>query len=205
MLDLQLLSLFALAFFTAVLIPGPNVALAVTQSIKYGLKRAIPGAWGFGLATGIHAATVFAGVGVFINEHPIVLTALRWFGVAYILHLAYGALTDLVDENASEGRAVSSMRIFSSSLLASLTSPKGWLVSILIYPSFIQPQLPYWPQTIAVIAVAVLISLATYGGYMMAADRAQTLFRNQQQLHRVAGCLYVLVAVGLLLSIFNVI
>ena len=55
------------------------------------------------------------------------------------------------------------------------------------------------------LAMAVFISLATDGGYMMAADRAQTLFRNQQQLHRVAGCLYVLVAVGLLLSIFNVI
>lgn len=205
MLDLQLLSLFALAFFTAVLIPGPNVALAVTQSIQYGLRRAIPGAWGFGLATGIHAATVFAGVGVFIHEHPMVLTALRWLGVAYILHLAYGALTDLADEGAGEGRQVSPMRIFSSSFLASLTSPKGWLVSVLVYPSFINPQLQYLPQTLAVTVVAVLISLSTYGGYMMAADRAQALFRSKRRLNRVATILYVLVAVGLLLSIFNVI
>ncbi|QIL83415.1 LysE family translocator [Diaphorobacter sp. HDW4A] len=205
MIDLQLLSLFALAFFTAVLIPGPNVALAVTQSIRYGLRRAIPGAWGFGLATGIHAVTVYAGVGVFIGEHPQVLNVLRWAGVAYILHLAYGALTDLSDEPTAQTREVSRTKIFTSAFLASLTSPKGWLVSLLLYPGFINPQLGYLSQAASVTVLAVCISLATYGGYMLAADRAQRLFRNRRQLNRVAAGLYVLVACGLLLSIFDAI
>ncbi len=198
-MDLHLLFLFFVTFTSAVAVPGPNVAFAVAQALKYGIKTTIPGAFGFGLATAIHATVVLSGVGLIISDHRWVLSYLRWIGAIYLAYLAFSAY--FAKAGPSDGKIgnLSSKQMFIDSLLVSLTNPKGWLASLLIYPSFISPRFSYNTQAISLGLMAMVISLSIYGGYMFLAHKARAAFDNKSMLNRITGLIYMLVALCLIL------
>jgi threonine/homoserine/homoserine lactone efflux protein len=194
-----LLVLISVAFTSAVAVPGPNVAFAVAQAIKHGLKTAIPGAFGFGLATAIHATVVLSGVGLLIHDNRWVLVYLRWIGAVYLTYLALTAFFSRSQQRDGAAGNASSKQMFVNSLLVSLTNPKGWLASLLTYPSFISPRFSYTKQAISLGIAATTISLSIYGGYMFLAHKARPAFNNTTALNRITALLYALVALGLVL------
>ncbi|WP_241975110.1 LysE family translocator [Paraburkholderia sp. BL17N1] len=200
-MDLHLLALFSVAFTSAIAVPGPNVAFAVAQAIRHGIKTTIPGAlFGFGLGTAIHATVVLSGVGLIIYDHRWILTYLRWIGAIYLAYLAVGAF--FARSGPSDGKVGDSSpkQMFVDSLLVSLTNPKGWLASLLTYPSFISPRVSYTIQAISLGLAAMVISLSIYSGYMFLAHKARAAFDNKSAFNRVTGVIYALVALGLILS-----
>ena len=198
-MDLHLLVLFSVAFASAVAVPGPNVAFAVAQAIKHGLKTAIPGAFGFGLATAIHATVVLSGVGLLIHDNRWVLVYLRWIGAVYLTYLALTAFFSRSPQRDGSAGNASSKQMFVNSLFVSLTNPKGWLASLLTYPSFISPRFAYSTQAISLGLAATAISLSIYGGYMFLAHKAHPAFNNTAALNKITALLYALVALGLVL------
>lgn len=89
--------------------------------------------------------------------------------------------------------------MFADSFLVSLTNPKGWLASLLIYPSFISPYFSYTIQAIALSLTAMVISLSIYGGYMFLAHKARAALDNKAALNKVTGVIYAAVALCLVL------
>ena len=200
-MDFHLLFLFCVAFASAVIVPGPNVAFAVAQALKYGVKITIPGAFGFGLATAVHAAVVLSGVGLIVHEHRWILTYLRWIGAIYLIYHAFRAFFAKADDGDEESKRddSSTTKMFTDSLLVSLANPKGWLASLMTYPSFINAKLPYVPQAVSLGLAAMLISLSIYGGYMFLANKASAAFNNRAAINKVTGVTYLLVAIFLML------
>lgn len=198
-MDVHLWALFSIAFIAAVAVPGPNVAFAVAQALKNGFKNTLPGALGFGLATGVHALIVMSGLGVFVTKNPEVLTYLRWIGAAYLAYLALNAMLLTSASSKNEKTDSTSRSIFFNTMVVSLTNPKGWLASLLTYPTFITPDLPYRSQAILLGATAVCISLSIYGGYMLLASKARVIFENKKLIDKVTGVVYLLVAASLIL------
>jgi len=201
--DLHLLVLFSIAFFAAVAVPGPNVAFAVAQAIAHGIKTAIPGAFGFGLATAIHATVVLSGVGMIIHNHPHALIYLRWTGAIYLAYLSYNTFLSSSSQEEGKSDGTSSTQMFVNSFFVSLTNPKGWLASLLTYPSFISPNVPYVSQSISLGVTATIISLSIYGGYMFLAHKARVAFKNKSTINKITGVVYALVALGLVLFPFE--
>ena len=198
-MDLHLLLLFAAAFTSAVAVPGPNVAFAVAQALKHGFKTTLPGAFGFGLATAVHATVVLSGVGLLIHDHRWILTYLRWIGAIYLAYLAFGAFFAKSGSGDIKADHSSPTQMFIDSFLVSLTNPKGWLASLLTYPSFINPRLSYTTQAITLALTAMVISLSIYGGYMFLAHRARTAFDNKSVFNKITGIVYAVVALCLVL------
>ncbi len=198
-MDLNLLGLFAIAFMAAVAVPGPNVAFAIGQVLRYGRSTALPGALGFALATAIHAGTVLAGLGMLLQEHRESLLYLRWAGAIYLVYLAIRTLRHSSGTTTTTTNAPVARRLFIDALIISLSNPKGWLASLLTYPAFIDPQRAYAPQAITLTLTAMAISLSVYGSYMILAHRARAAFANEVTLNRVSGVIYLLVAIGLVL------
>jgi homoserine/homoserine lactone efflux protein len=198
-MDLHLLLLFSVAFTTAVAVPGPNVAFAVAQALKHGIKTTISGALGFGLATAVHATVVLSGVGLLIRDHHWILTYLRWIGAIYLVYLAFSAF--FAESGPSDAKAghASSKQMFVDSFLVSLTNPKGWLASLVTYPSFISPNFPYTPQAITLSLTAMVISLSIYSGYMVLAHKARAAFETKSALNKISGVIYVVIALCLVL------
>lgn len=198
-MDLNLLLLFSVAFTSAVAVPGPNVAFAVAQALKHGIRTTLPGAFGFGLATAVHATVVLSGVGLLIQDNRWVLTYLRWIGAIYLAYLAFSAFFSKSGPSDAQAENSSPKKMFVDSFFVSLTNPKGWLASLLTYPSFISPFFPYTTQAIALSLTAMIISLSIYGGYMFLAHKARAAFDNKSALNKITGVIYAVVALCLVL------
>nr|WP_237654404.1 LysE family translocator [Xanthomonas translucens] len=194
------MALFAIAFTCAVAVPGPNVAFVVAQALKYGRRIIVPCSFGFGLATAIHAIVALSGVGLIIHEHSSLLGYLRWIGAIYLAYIGLISFLSQPEHHSTEVIDSSPRKVFIDSSLVALTNPKGWLATLLTYPSFISPYYSYTHQAIALSLTGLLISLLIYGGYALLAQRARTLFRNERNISRVAGAIYLLVAAFLVLS-----
>jgi homoserine/homoserine lactone efflux protein len=87
-MELATLALFTLTFGSILILPGPNSAFAVGQSLKFGIVSSLVVPLGFMSATGIHALFVFSGIGLIVQEFSVALSILQWLGIIYLLWLA---------------------------------------------------------------------------------------------------------------------
>ena len=79
----------ALIAATAVLviIPGPNVALIVANSLRYGYRFGLITVLGTTLGVGLQLAFVIGGFAVLLDMAATALTWIKWLGVAYLVFL----------------------------------------------------------------------------------------------------------------------
>ena len=200
-MDVSLLILFALTFIPAVAIPGPNAAFAVAQSIKYGHRKAMLAPLGFAAATAIHVTLIFSGVGILLASHAELFILLKWIGVTYLLYMAYKAFKSKPDQEFVSNVEVSPLRIFSYSILVSLTNPKAILVGVLVFPLYIDGNAPFTPQAVAIGITAMLISFFVYSAYVMCAVSLANKLKTINSSNRVVGSIYA--GAGLALASVN--
>ncbi|API57429.1 hypothetical protein BMW22_39330 (plasmid) [Rhizobium leguminosarum] len=201
-MDTALWTMFCIMFFTTLAVPGPNVAFSVAQSLHYGSRKASAAAIGFALGTGLHAVIVLSGVGLLAQKYEIILHIIKWGGITLILYQALKAFsvkpTELVTKRVT---AATTKELILGAIAVSCTNPKGIIASLLIYPAFVSPKLPYLPQAILLGITAMTISLLVYGSYIQIAGQAKRLFDNQVAISRIVGVVYVCVAIALAISI----
>lgn len=89
----SVLGSFALSSLILALAPGPDNIFVLTQSALYGYRKGLLVI--FGLCLGILCQTlcVVVGISAFITAIPILMTILKFVGAAYLLYLAYMAIT----------------------------------------------------------------------------------------------------------------
>src|SRR6478735_9246465 len=87
----------AIAFFLFSVVaagtPGPSNALLTATGARVGVLRGLPALLGVALGMGTMMFLVALGLGAVILESPIVLTAARWCGAAFLLWLAWKIAT----------------------------------------------------------------------------------------------------------------
>jgi threonine/homoserine/homoserine lactone efflux protein len=120
--------------------PGNDMMFVLGQSIKGGHGRGI--AASFGIATGsiIQLSLVAFGVAVILKENPMIFETIRWFGVAYLLWIAWktvsgpGPIQTNVYVNGSNWRA------WRDGTLVNLLNPKVIVFMFAFLPPFIRPE-----------------------------------------------------------------
>ena len=190
-MDASLIILFALTFVPAVAMPGPNAAFAVAQSIKYGHRKAMLAPLGFAAATAIHVTLIFSGVGFIVAKYSEIFILLKWVGVSYLLYLGFKAFINTSDKVFVNDTDVSPLRIFSHSILVSLTNPKAILVGVLVFPLYINGQAPFAPQAISIGITAMLISFFVYSAYVFSAVSLASKLKSNKSSNRVVGSIYI--------------
>lgn len=197
--DANTFLLFLLVFAVTLIIPGPNVAFCVAQSLQHGFAKALPVAIGFALGTAGHALIVFSGVGIITTYMELLLEIVRWCGITYLLFLAWKSFQLNEFTGKADTRASSAGKLISGALLVSFTNPKGVAASLLIYTAFLSPEHTFLPQAVAMGVCAVLISFSVYASYILMASRAGVFFSSRATLGKVVGCVYLTVVGALLL------
>jgi len=196
-MDNSLLILFTLTFLPAVAVPGPNAAFAVAQSLRYGHKKAMLAPLGFAAATAIHVTLIFSGIGILVAKYAEIFILLKWVGVAYLFYLAYKAFNSTSSTVFSSNIDVSPLKIFSHSILVSLTNPKAILVGVLVFPLYINGQAPFAPQALAIGITAMLISFFVYAAYVLCAGSLASKLKTSKHANRVVGSVYAGAGVAL--------
>ena len=150
-----------------VLIPGPNVALIVANSLKHGLKSGLVTAAGTTTGIALQLLLVIAGMAVLIETAASALTWIRWLGVIYLLWLGIRTWRAPVEDLAAIGPRPASGTFWRGAGLA-LVNPKTLLFNAAFLPQFVGGS--------ASPGVQLAVLSAIYLGVVMAGDALWAIF-----------------------------
>ena len=191
--------LIALALATAilVLIPGPNVALIVANSLRYGFREGAVTVLGTTLGVALQLALVIVGVAAVIEFAAEALAWLRWGGVAYLIFLGIRVWR----EPATPLDAVLARpTVFWHACVVAAINPKTLLFNAAFIPQFI----PEGADTFdLMLTVAVFLSVLLVGDLLWAAfatSARRLLSRYGRLRNRLTGAFLVAAGIGLALS-----
>jgi homoserine/homoserine lactone efflux protein len=202
MIDPSVLLTFAAAVTVLMLIPGPNVALIVANSVAHGPRYGLLTIAGTSSAivaqlglTGIGMAELLGALGAWFEW-------VRWIGVAYLVHLGVAHWRAApVDLTRTGPEPRSARGIYTRALLVSLTNPKTLLFYGAFFPQFVTTSHDVGAQVVALSATFLLLAVAVDGGWALAAGAARHLLASRGRLrNRVTGGLLIGAGLGLALA-----
>ena len=192
-------SLAALIAATSVLVmmPGPNVALIVANSLRYGLRMGIVTVVGTTVGVGLQLLLVVFGLAALVDFAAEALTWIKWAGVVYLVYL--GIRTWL--EPAGDLAAIEATPVmFWRGCLVALLNPKTLLFNAAFIPQFVGGS----PMMMELGIVALVFLSVLFVGDVLWAAFANTarryIGRFGRLRNRVTGAFLGTAGVGLALS-----
>lgn len=193
-------NLLALAGATAILvmIPGPNVALIVANSVRHGFGAGATTAPGVTCGNAIQLLLVVLGMAAVIMYAVEALAWIRWAGVAYLLYLGLRTCNEPADDLSGITAAPA---VFWRAVLIAAVNPKTLLFIAAFLPQFIIVEAGVFghPASIAVVFLAVLLA-GDLTWAATAGSARRTLERYSAARNRLTGGFLIAAGLGLALS-----
>lgn len=130
--------------------PGPGVVLSISNSLKYGLRGAIPGI--IGVAGGMFIVSLISAtsIGVFLKSSQLAFSIAKAIGAGYLVYLGIKLLrSSSVKINNSENNFSNTPSIksrFKEGIILTLSNPKPILFFVALFPQFINAESSYTSQ-----------------------------------------------------------
>ncbi|MDR0275875.1 MAG: LysE family transporter [Burkholderiaceae bacterium] len=139
--------------FLAVMSPGPDFAVTVSQSVRHGRKTGLLTALGIGAGISVHVLYTLLGVGALMHASPWISRGARLLGGAYLVYLgvklllarpAAPASGNGEPATAAAGAASSPTprQSFMTGFLTNATNPKATLFFLAIFTTIVSPGTP---------------------------------------------------------------
>ncbi len=178
--------------------PGPSVLFSVSNGLNGGIKKSFFGALGGTSAITIIMTLSFTGMGVVIMASDIAFNIIKWAGVAYLIYLGLSAILSkdesfLVDSKAPKKQ--SHKATYLSGFIVGASNPKAILFFTALFPQFIEPTAPLWPQFIALSLTFIALEMAWLMIYAYFASKALPWLQvkgRAKKVNRITGSLFVL-------------
>ncbi|QQG37063.1 MAG: LysE family translocator [Micavibrio aeruginosavorus] len=200
----DLLIPFVLATIILGLIPGPNVALTVANSLAHGTRYGLLTVAGTSSAMVPQLILTVMGLSTFITLLSQWFDVLRWAGVAYLVYLGIReCLAPVQDLAHIQAKAQSVHEIYWRGFLVSLTNPKTLLFYGAFFPQFIAGDAHVTEQLIVLALSFILVigCIDSLWACMAGAARryllGKTVWRN-----RISGGFLIIAAI--LLAVIRV-
>ena len=176
--------------------PGTPRIVIISYSMNYGVRNCIWTALGDVTANIIQACLVIFVIGSFISDNPTLLNIFKWFGVIYILYLAFDIYKSKPkDINSSETLQKSSLSFFKDGFLVAGTSPKAWMFFPLIFPQFIDFNSNYLVQFIILITTYVVLDFLSLIAYALLAQKLITWIKaNPKTINTISASVLIIIA-----------
>lgn len=208
----------ALAFvhFLAVVAPGPDFAVTIRQSVRFGRSIGIVTALGIGAGISLHVGYTLLGISTVLHSHPWLLTLTSMIGATYLAYLGLTlvrsqpqdlslaskisiAPTVVIEKNPSWRRA------FVLGFLTNATNPKATLFFLAIFTTLVHPTTPLevqgfyglWMCSVNAAWFTLVAVLFTTDGIR------NTFLRMGYRLERFMGIVLLLFAVRLIWQILG--
>ena len=118
---------FMLACWVISLSPGAGAIASMSSGLNYGFRHGYWNAIGLQLALIIQILIVAAGVGVLFATTPWAFQVVKWFGVIYLLYLAYAQWTapvQTIDIQTEQKNTSASVLVFKG-FIVNMSNPKA--------------------------------------------------------------------------------
>jgi homoserine/homoserine lactone efflux protein len=176
MIDPGLLLAFTAAVTVLMLIPGPNVALIIANSVSYGPRYGLLTVAGTSSAMVVQLGLTAAGMTELLGNLGTWFEWLRWVGVAYLVTLGIAQWrAPVVDLTTTQPEPRSAPGIYLRALLVSLTNPKTLLFYGAFFPQFIRADGSVATQVAVLSVVFLIIAVLVDGGWAILAGRVRSV------------------------------
>jgi len=201
MIDPALFFAFLAATTVLMLIPGPNVALIVANSVAYGSRFGLVTVAGTSSAMVVQLAITAFGMTEILGTLGHWFEWLRWLGVLYLIWLGvrhWRAPASDLTKTAPQPK--SRRALYTRALLVSLTNPKLLLFYGAFFPQFISVARPAGLQIALLSATFIVVSATVDSSWALMAARARRVLASHGRLrNRITGGL--LIAAGAALGV----
>lgn len=200
-MDWGLYAAYCAAVVVLILIPGPTVALVVSNSVAYGTRFGLLTVMGSAAAMVLQMAVILFGMSAALGVLGHWFEVLRWIGVAYLVWIGVQAWrappTDLTRVRAQPRSA---REIVFRGFLVMLSNPKALAFYGAFFPQFITPDLPVRPQLALLCATFLVIGIGFDSMWALMAGRLRRLLAvHGRWRNRITGGLLMGAGLGLAL------
>lgn len=170
--ETYLLYLAAVAVFFATP-PDTSQLLIVSNAMKHGLRRSTWVIAGDLSANVLQMTAAAFGLAALIASSATAFLWIKWFGVAYLVWIGLSLM--LSRDTPHAGRSAASGRpgrLYRMGFVTSMTNPFAVVFFAALFPQFITPEVPVWPQLLILGATYLVVDGLTLLAWGWAADRA---------------------------------
>ena len=177
-----------LGFFAACwvisLSPGAGAVASMSSGLQYGFRRGYWNVIGLQIALALQILIVAAGVGAVLAISALAFNLIKWFGVAYLLYLAYKQWQQAPSTISAEQRAeqqVQPLAMMFRGFLVNISNPKAIVFMLAVLPQFITPSDPLVPQYGLMMATMIAVDMSVMAGYTCLAAKVLLFLRSPRQ------------------------
>ncbi|MGN7739878.1 LysE family translocator [Pseudomonas sp. 22526] len=195
--------------FLAVVAPGPDFAVTIRQSVRFGRVVGLCTAIGIGAGISVHVLYTLLGVGALMHTTPWLLSVAKVVGGAYILYLGVSLLrskpkTSIEGSDAGNDLAQQQTlpKAFMTGFLTNATNPKATLFFLAIFTTVISATTPLKVQALYGVWMCCVNALwFVIVALFFSSPRVRLLFmRMGHWFERTMGVILILFAGRLILS-----
>ncbi len=201
--DPHLMPTFLLAVTVLMLIPGPNVALIVSNSLAHGSRRGMLTALATSSASVVQLLLVSAGMASAVSQLGQWFGVLRWAGVAYLVLIGIqqwrAPAPVITDAGLPPHRTVRA--IFARAATVSVLNPKTLLFYAAFFPQFLTPNRPIASQLAILATIYLFIAIVIDCLWAVGAAQVRSLLGSRSRLfNRISGGVLIGAGLGLALD-----
>ncbi|MCL6244520.1 LysE family transporter [Acinetobacter sp. ANC 7200] len=174
---------YMLACWVISVSPGAGAIASMSSGLNYGFKHGYWNAIGLQLALLVQIAIVAAGAGVLFATTPWAFLIVKWFGVVYLLYLAYLQWTAPIESIEIQQNLPNKSRskLILHGFLVNMSNPKAIVFLLAVLPQFLDLSKPQWIQYVIMAATMISIDLIVMAGYTGLAAKVLRLLKSPKQ------------------------
>lgn len=174
---------YMLACWVISISPGAGAIASMSSGLNYGFRRGYWNAIGLQLALLVQIAIVAAGVGVLFATTPLAFFVVKWFGVLYLLYLAYIQWTTKTQsiDIPTEQPTKSIPKLILYGFIVNISNPKAIVFLLAVLPQFLDLSKPQWIQYVIMAVTMITIDLIVMAGYTGLAAKVLRLLKSPKQ------------------------
>lgn len=174
---------YMLACWVISVSPGAGAIASMSSGLNYGFKHGYWNAIGLQLALLVQIAIVAAGAGVLFATTPWAFLIVKWFGVGYLLYLAYLQWTAPTEsiEIQQDLPNKSRSKLVLHGFLVNMSNPKAIVFLLAVLPQFLDLSKPQWIQYVIMATTMISIDLIVMAGYTGLAAKVLRLLKSPKQ------------------------
>ena len=174
---------YMLACWVISISPGAGAIASMSSGLNYGFRRGYWNALGLQLALLVQIGIVAAGVGVLFATTPWAFLLVKWFGVVYLLYLAYlqwkAPAQSIEIQQKQPNKSIPKLVLYG--FLVNMSNPKAIVFLLAVLPQFLDLSKPQWIQYVVMAATMITIDLIVMAGYTGLAAKVLRLLKSPKQ------------------------
>ena len=175
---------YMLACWVISISPGAGAIASMSSGLNYGFRLGYWNALGLQLALLLQIMIVAAGAGVLFATTPWAFLIVKWFGVAYLLYLAYlqwTAPAQAIEIEQVQQPNKSPHKLVLYGFLVNMSNPKAIVFLLAVLPQFLDLSKPQWIQYLVMAITMITIDLIVMAGYTGLAAKVLRLLKSPRQ------------------------